>query len=307
MAVTPRILRVSLTTAEPERLAAFYVDALGFTQVAVEERSGAAFSRLMGIDAARARAATLRLGRQEVELLAFAGPGAPYPSDSASSDLRFQHLAIVVRDMRSAYARLAASRGWTPITRPEPQQLPARSGGVLAFKFRDPEGHPLELLEFPRDRTPAAWRTADAADPCLGVDHSAITVADSARSVDFYRRLFGFSVAARSLNRGPEQARLDGVPAAVVEVTALGHPAAGPLHLELLCYRPPATQQRPQLNSSDIAATRLVIEVDDLPTLAERIESAPADFVSRGVVVQADGRPAALLRDPDGHASYLLS
>ena len=29
---------------------------------------------------------------------------------------------------------------------------------IVLFKFRDPEGHPLELLAFPRDSVPACWR-----------------------------------------------------------------------------------------------------------------------------------------------------
>ena len=44
----------------------------------------------------------------------------------------------------------------------------------------------------------------------LGIDHSAIAVSDSARSIAFYEAL-GLRVAARALNSGHEQARLDGV------------------------------------------------------------------------------------------------
>jgi hypothetical protein len=44
--------------------------------------------------------------------------------------------------------------------------------GVVTFKFRDPEGHPLELLEFPPGNMPAAWRRRQGVGPCLGNDHS---------------------------------------------------------------------------------------------------------------------------------------
>ncbi|HKW53704.1 MAG TPA: VOC family protein [Stellaceae bacterium] len=305
MTARPRIARFSLTTADAERLAAFYGDALGFERVAAEERGGRGFARLMGIDEARARVALLRLGRQEVELVAFAAPGEPYPAEVAGNDLAFQHMAIVVSDMQAAYARLREKGGWTPITRPEPQRLPASSGGVAAFKFRDPEGHPLELLEFPAGSVPPAWQGAAEAGPCLGIDHSAISVRDTARSVAFYERL-GFAVTAWSLNRGIEQERLDGVPGAVVEVTALGYPGAVPPHLELLSYRIPAPRPAARLRSNDVAATRLVLEVDELPELARRLESASAAVVSSGVVSNDRGRRAVLLRDPDGHALCLL-
>ena len=40
-----------------------------------------------------------------------------------------------------------------PITVGGPIRLPCASGGARAFKFRDEDGHPLELLEFhPEDR-----------------------------------------------------------------------------------------------------------------------------------------------------------
>lgn len=306
MSPRPRIARISLTAADADKLAAFYRQALGFERAGVAARGGRDFARLMGIEEARARTVLLRLGRQEVELVAFAAPGKPYPPDGAGNDTLFQHMAIVVSDMAAAYARLSESRGWTPITRPEPQRLPAGSGGVVAFKFRDPEGHPLELLQFPPGKVPLAWQESAGAGPCLGIDHSAISVADTGRSVDFYERLLGFSVAARSLNRGAEQERLDGLPGVAVEVTALSHPGSAPPHIELLCYRTPAPRRAAALSSNDVAATRLVLEVDDLHGLAKRLASAPADFISRGAARDDQGRSAALLRDPDGHALCLL-
>jgi hypothetical protein len=50
-----------------------------------------------------------------------------------------------------------------------------------------------------------------------------------------------------------------------------------------------------------VAATRLVLEVDDLPIMVQQLEAAPIDVVSRGVTRLARGRSAALVRDPDGH------
>jgi hypothetical protein len=53
---------------------------------------------------------------------------------------------------------------------------------VTAFKFRDHDGHPLELLAFPEGRVPGPGRTANGTGPFLGVDHTAIAVRDTARS-----------------------------------------------------------------------------------------------------------------------------
>jgi len=274
-----RIAQFSLTTGAADRLADFYERALGFRQVGLELRVGAAFETLMGI-AGGARGLVLELGEQEVELLEFAKRGRPYPQHAASSDLTFQHLAIVVADMRAAYQGLLAAGGWSAITEGGPQRLPDASGGVTAFKFRDPDGHPLELLAFPEDASPPPWRDKSGPGPCLGIDHSAISVADAARSTAFYEAL-GFTVSARSHNRGPEQARLDGLPAPDAEVTALSPTQATP-HVELLCYRSGARAESVRLRNNDIAASRLVLEAAGAP-------KAGADAVRRS------------LFDPDGH------
>lgn len=309
MSPARRIARVSLTTAEPEAASAFYRDALGFEEVGVEERAGEGFARLMGIEGARARVVLLRLGAQDVELVAFARPGRPYPPGSTASDRWFQHMAIVVSDMRAAHARLSARRGWTPISTAGPQRLPESSGGVTAFKFRDPEGHPLELLEFPPGRTPAIWRRPRGADPCLGIDHSAIAVADTAASVAFYARL-GFAVSERSLNQGLEQERLDGVPGAEVEVTALRLEATdSPPHLELLRYLPPSAGRPapPDPRSDDVAATRLVLQARDAAAFGGALGPPGASALPGGPVeLGGRRRRAALLRDPDGHGLELL-
>jgi catechol 2,3-dioxygenase-like lactoylglutathione lyase family enzyme len=200
----------------------------------------------------------LSLGREIIELLQFDQPGRPYPDSAAASDLIFQHFAIVVKDMSRAYRSLLAIAGWTAISRAGPQTLPLSSGGVTAFKFRDPEGHPLEFLAFPDNNVPAIWRGRPNCDDWLGIDHSAISVADTARSIAFYENL-GFEVGGRSLNQGQEQENLDDVADALVEVTALEPSQAVP-HLELLCYRNTPQNRATPRSNADIAATRLVLQ-----------------------------------------------
>jgi catechol 2,3-dioxygenase-like lactoylglutathione lyase family enzyme len=303
-----RIGRISFTTNDADRLGAFYRKAFGFEPMEIEHYAGEAFARLSSIEGARARALPFRLGEETIELLEFNPFGAPYPADIGCNDPRFQHIAIVVADMETAYLRLCACEGWAAITRPAPQRLPASSGAVTAFKFRDPERHPLELLAFPPDNVPPRWREAPHRHgPCLGIDHSAIVVSSTAASVAFYQQVLGFSVVGGSLNRGLEQEQLDAVPGAIVEVTALD-PGAGNPHLELLCYRSP---DRPRdspaaLRSNDIAATRLVLEVDDVSALEHRLAGSRVRLISVGTEAFRDNRPALLVRDPDGHALLLL-
>ncbi len=285
-----RLARIALAAADPDGLAAFYRAALGFTDA----------------EAAPGDVVPLRLGEQRLDLATAAPAGRPYPGDVPGFSPLFQHCAIIVADMAAAHARLSAHPGWRPISTDGPVRLPAASGGVTAFKFRDPEGHPLEFLAFPPDAIPQAWRRPGAADPCLGLDHSAISVADTARSVAFYESL-GLSVVSRSLNTGPEQARLDAVPSPTVEVTGLGFPDGRPPHVELLCYRGEHPRTVSDLATGDVAATRLVIAMAD----AEGLAAARAAHADRLVPAEPVSRSAmgggTLLRDPDGHFVMLTS
>jgi catechol 2,3-dioxygenase-like lactoylglutathione lyase family enzyme len=220
---------------------------------------------------------TLGLGRQIIEILQFDEPGRAYPQALSPIDNSFQHLALVVTDIDAAWRRLSRLPDWTAMTAGGPQCLPPSTGNVKAFKFRDPEGHPLEFLEFPAGRRPAYWSTSSS-DLFLGIDHSALSVSDVEASLGFYRA-FGLRVAARTLNHGAEQARLDGIVDPQVDVIAL-EPATATPHVELLHYRTTAPRHPVTLHSNDLAATRLVMEaVGDL------------DSNSCG----------SLLRDPDGH------
>jgi catechol 2,3-dioxygenase-like lactoylglutathione lyase family enzyme len=269
-----RILGFSRVVGDLDRAAAFYRDALGFRVIRWETLDPALPSALGMADVA-AEQVVMRLGAEEIALVRCTPAGQAYPADSQSRDLWFQHLAIVVQDMDAAYAHLSAHGGWTPISWGGPQLLPPEDGSVRAFKFRDPDGHPLELIWFPPGSRPAA-----AAGTFLGIDHSALAISLTSRSLAFYRRI-GFTPAARSWNHGGPQSALDGLLDARARVIRL-RPAApdGPA-LELLRYIPAG---RP------MASPR------------------PNDRVTDWVTVAVQGLPRAspgALRDPDGHLLVL--
>ena len=276
-----RLDRIVLVSADPERLAAFYTAAFGFERLAAEAIGGADAERRFGRGVRHARIVPMRLGGQRVDLVAPDPLGAPC-SDVPGWDPLFQHFAIIVSDMAVAFTRLSACDTWTPISRDGPQVLPDASGGVTAFKFRDPEGHPLELLAFPPGKAPDPWRGSPPGAVCLGIDHSAISVADSARSIRFYESL-GLNVVQSSHNVGPEQACLDDVDSPDVLVTGLACPGRTPPHVELLCYRGGFVRSAAPPGLTDIAATRLAF--------AGRPARPSGDALSGN----------DLVRDPDGH------
>ena len=246
-----RIKRIALNAAHPERLLRFYADALGFAAVAGGQ--------------------LLTIGPTMLESRAVGQGSRPYPSDVRSWSPLFQHCALVIDDMAAAMARLAAVGSWSAISTAGPQRLPAASGGVTAFKFRDPEGHPLEFIG-----------PADHANTTSLIDHSAISVRDTARSIDFYENL-GLTAGHRSLNTGIEQQHLDDVAGAVVEETSLELSSRSAPHVELLSYRGDFDRDTPIAGPDDIAATRLVFAVPDRATRTTL------------------GGAASLIRDPDGH------
>jgi len=264
-----RLARFSLTTGNIDRLAGFYENAFGCRRLASARLSGQQFEMLMDVDGG-AESVTLGLGNEIIELLKFDRAGQPYPDGASAADIVFQHFAIVACDIDSAYGQLSAVAGWTAISIAGPQRLPDSSGGVTAFKFRDPDGHPLELLAFPAGNVPLRWRAGTSSNPCLGIDHSAISVSHCTRSIAFYEDL-GLVVSARSLNQGAEQERLDGLPAPRADVVALAPAEASP-HVELLHYRSVSKRHALKVRGNDIAATRLVLEsrTSD-PTLPRRV------------------------------------
>ena len=236
-----------LTTTEPERLARFY-ESIGFS-VGREVAVPSADMALLGLAGTGIRIA-LNVGEQRIELEAFDRKGHPYPENATAADLCFQHFALVTHDAAAAWER-ARAHGATPISVGGPVTLTASAGGLTAVKFRDPEGHPLEFLQFP-----TAPENSQRSEWLSGIDHSAICVADAGVSRLFYEEL-GLTVGRSTLNQGPTQVALDGLAEVCVDVVPMS-PQIGTPHLELLRYRSPAGRAAGRLQANDVAATRIV-------------------------------------------------
>ena len=301
---------VAITVASAERSAAFYSEVLGFERIAETEVRGEEWERLQGVPGLRLRVVGLRLGDERLDLVEYLSPsGRPIPADSRSQDHAFQHVAIIVSDMDRAYARLREA-GVEHVS-PAPQRLPdwnPNAGGIRAFYFKDPDGHALEVLWFPPGKGEAKWQGGDRL--FLGIDHTAIVVADTARSLACYRDALGLRVAGESENWGPEQERLNNVAGARLRITTLRAPA-GP-GVEFLEYVTPR-DGRPapaDTRANDLAHWQTTLVTHDAAAL-ERTLRGGACAVQAGGVVATPRRQLGFTRgfrvlDPDRHALRIV-
>ena len=78
----------------------------------------------------------------------------------------------------------------------------------------------MEILQFPPDKGLEKWHRPSG-KLFLGIDHTAIVVADTDASLKFYRDLLGMHVAGESENYGTEQEHLNNVFGARLRITAL--------------------------------------------------------------------------------------
>lgn len=293
---------IGLTVGDLNRELYFYTNTLPFELVSISEASGKEQNALLGLKNVKLRVATLKLGDERITLTEHLGrKGKPIPSDSRSFDRWFQHIAIVVRDMDTAYARLLEHKVIHVST--APQTLPdwnRDAGGIKAFYFRDPEDHVLEIIWFPNDKGDPKWQ--QPTDKLfLGIDHTAIVVGDTDRSLAFYRDQLGFRVAGGAHNYGAEQEHLNQVFGARLRITAL-KAERGP-GIEFLEYiTPPGGRPLPaDAKASDLAFWNTQLVVDEFASQTATLRAAGAKIVSK-----PDGNSRAqIIRDPDGHALQL--
>jgi catechol 2,3-dioxygenase-like lactoylglutathione lyase family enzyme len=298
---------VGMTVSNLARSVAFFRDVLTFELVQQFEDAGRDTELLTGVFGARTRTARMRLGAEMLELTEFLAPhGRPYPPDTRGNDQWFQHVAIIVSKMDAAYQRLRDNGVAHASTGPQrlPDSNPA-AGGIEAFYFRDPDGHFLEVLQFPPGKGDPRWQATDKL--FLGIDHTAIVSTDTERALRFYRDELGLAVAGGAENSGVEQEHLNNVFGVRLRITTLRAPV-GP-GVELLEYLAPRTGRPTPLDASaaDLAHWQTTVIV---PAVARFIHALAGGWlVSPSVVAAPEDRAfghGLLVRDPDAHAIRLV-
>ena len=292
---------IGLTVGDLDRALEFYTKILPFEKMSESTPAPGAADELLGLHNTQLRTAELKLGNERITLTEhLTNKGRGIPSDSRSSDHWFQHIAIVVRNMDTAYEQLRRQKVKHVST--APQTLPAwnkDAGGIKAFYFRDLEDHVLEIIWFPPGKGDPRWQRPTT-NLFLGIDHTAIVVSDTDKSLAFYRDLLGLSVAGESENYGVEQEHLNQVFGARLHITGL-RAERGP-GIEFLEYiTPPGARQLPgDVKANDLIFWHTRLALDDISKLSAKLHKSGVTFVSK-----PGSAHSQIVRDPDGHAMQL--
>src|SRR5260370_14095704 len=227
-----------MTVWDMARAVSFYSGVLTFKTISDREVAGETYESLEGVFGVRMRVVRMQLGDEFIELTEYLAPkGRLIPMTARSNDRSFQHIAIIVSDMDKAYAWLRQNK--VEHASSGPQRLPdwnKNAAGIRAFYFKDPDGHPLEILQFPPDKGAAKWHRAPD-KLFFGIDHTAIVVADTDSSLRFYRDLLGMRLVGEDESYGTEQDAPTTSSEAHLRITSL-RAESGP-GVELLEYLSP--------------------------------------------------------------------
>ncbi len=305
-----RVDHVAFTVSRLDTSIAFMQKTVNAQLVDNMEIDELEMAALMGISPKHlpVKIALLRIGHEKVQLMQFNhSVGREVPHDSKSNDLWFQHIAVAVQNMEKAYEVVSSEKVEHVSTFPQtlPEYIPA-AHGISAFYFRDTDDHNLELIHFPKGKGNPKWQ-GETEDLFLGIDHTAIGISDTDRSLQFYRDVLGLQVAGNSENFGKEQEHLNQVFGARLLITGLK--AKEGFGVEFLEYiAPPGGRLYPSNSTPlDLWHWHIAMRVDNLQAVYEKLKQTNTEVVSKGIEkIEGLGYGKSLMvRDPDGHAILL--
>ena len=140
-----------LVVRDMDKMVDFYKVVFGFEVVLDTMVGGKEADDIVGFKVKSERIVLMKLGDAQIELLQYKPAGRDYPKDYKSNDLFGVHLALETDDMEKDYSMLKA-KGVTIISK-GPQTIPKSHpifAGTKVLYVQDPEGHPLELIQMPK-------------------------------------------------------------------------------------------------------------------------------------------------------------
>ncbi|RWY51225.1 VOC family protein [Mucilaginibacter gilvus] len=279
---------VGMTVRSMDRSVKFYHEVLGFTKISDEKSHNI-------------RNVQLKLGDETIVLTQYLSKkGRAIPEDMKSNDLYFQHIAIVVSNMDQAYAMLKKYR--TNGISPRPQTIPRSNvvaAGIRAYYFHDIDNHDLELICFPKGKGQPKWQIANG-KLFLGIDHTAIGISNTGKSLHFYKDLLGLKPKAESWNKGKEQRALSQVRGASLHITDI-NAKAGP-GIEFLQYLVPGPGKLypKDTKAEDSWYWQITLVTDQLAGLYRKLSAENFRFQTK--ITGNGAYRYFIVQDPDGHA-----
>lgn len=308
------VKKVTFTVNDLEKSVSFFEDILSFKTVEEYTLNNDLVQYLYGLNSSKVfvKITKLKLGDEIIELQEFIDEEnvSQIPLNSKSTDLWFQHIAIVVSDMDKAYDIMRNSDIQHVSTSPQtlPEYLP-NAAGIKAFYFQDIDRHVLELIYFPKDKGNPKWQNTTN-EIFLGIDHTAIGIANTNASTTFYEDVIGLKTAGHSENYGSEQERLNQVFGAHLWISGLK--AQEGFGVEFLEYLSPPGGRPYPVNSipTDLWHWHTTITIHDLDLVYEKLVTGKHQIISNGLVDLNKnlfgGAKGVMVRDPDGHAVLLI-
>jgi catechol 2,3-dioxygenase-like lactoylglutathione lyase family enzyme len=147
---------VAISTPDLERLAAFYVDVIGFVPVmSTGWENRPIVDRIIGVEGSAARQQMLQAGNAHLELFEYSSPvGASANPDRSPDDHGYTHFCLDVTDIDAEYERLRTAG--MSFHSPPPTREELGNGSIRAIYARDPDGNIVELQEILDPEVPFA-------------------------------------------------------------------------------------------------------------------------------------------------------
>lgn len=310
IAQVQKVGAIGFTVSDMDKAVQFYSEVLSFEKMSDNEYFGRAYEKLENVFGLHVRVVRMKLGDEMIELTDYLTTGGrPIPIDAKSNDLFFQHIAIVVSDMDKAYQQLKKYNVEHVSTAPQtiPPSNPV-AAGVKAFYFHDPDNHNLELIYFPAGKGNPKWQETKN-KLFLGIDHTAIGITSTEKSLKFYSDVLGFELKGESFNYGTEQEHLNNVEGASLHISGL-RAKEGP-GIEFLEYLKPGAGDGFPIGrrNDDLVNWQTTIVIGDLDTLKEPLKSKGVSFFSEEIIQlkspNEEWIKELIVLDPDGHQLVL--
>ena len=290
------------SVADVEKSVAFYHDVFGLEMNGQIRPaiSNPTILGLVGAQGAKFRVATMKIpgAAFALELTEFTGIPT-HPAKANHWDPGAADLALRVRDVDAAFAALKKA-GAPIISLPgEPVKIGPPTAKIRSVFTRDPDGYILEVIQ--PDPIPA-----DAPAGLVGGANMGLTIADTEKTLAFYRDILGMDIKAGTAFGG-NKAILDmvGAPSGQVKQSA-GMVTGSTARIEFYEFKD-VTRTPFRLRIPDPGSPALSLRVSDVDSLLKTIKAAGIKIITAGgEPVNLGASRNVFVEDPNGVAVELI-